>query len=131
MEVKVEKFLIEIFCWEKGSESLRLFVIETEKFSKNLGKKKVGRSKFEWIPWSMTARILAWKVSKKRNLRRKVWFWGWTFAQWLNNFWKGKFVVGRKLGRGNYGIHNVNFSVIFLVICMQQMISMSQKFYLS
>lgn len=38
----------------------------------------------------------------------------------LKNFWeKGKFVVGRKLGRGNYGIHNVNFSIIFVAIWMQ------------
>lgn len=73
MEVKVEKFLIEIFCWEKGSESLRLFVIETEKFSKNLGKKKVGRSKFEWIPWSMTARILdiGVKSFQKKEFKKK------------------------------------------------------------
>lgn len=73
MGVKVEKFLIEkeIFCWEKGCESLRLF--EIEKFSKNLGKRKVGRPKFEWIPWSMTTRILdiGVKSFQKKEFKKK------------------------------------------------------------
>lgn len=118
-------FLSKFFVEKKGLKVWDSLWSRLKSFQKILGRKRlVVPSLNEYLDrWLQEYWILAWKVSKKRNLRRKVWFWGWTFAQWLNNFWKGKFVVGRKLGRGNYGIHNVNFSVIFLVICMQQMIS--------
>lgn len=87
--------------------------LRSKSFQKILGRERlVVPSLNEYLDrWLQEYWILAWKVSKKRNLRRKV------SSLILNNFWKGKFVVGRKLGRSNYGIHNVNFSVIFLVIC--------------
>lgn len=94
-------------------ETLRL----GEKFLKNLGKRKIGL-KVEWIfaQWSTNIGIL----EKEKEFKKKWFKMILRNEQWLKNFWeKGKFVVGRKLGRGNYGIHNVNFSIIFVAIWTQ------------
>lgn len=110
---------------------------------KFLDKKEIFVTKKEVWKWDFET----WRKVSKKSWEKEDWSQGWIFAQWstnigilekekefkkkwfkmilrneqwLKNFWeKGKFVVGRKLERGNYGIHNVNFSIIFVAIWTQ------------
>lgn len=113
--------------WGWSFSTKRKFLLRrrrSESETLRLGR-KVSKKSWEKEDWSQGWIFAQWSTNigileKEKEFKKKWFKMILRNEQWLKNFWeKGKFVVGRKLGRGNYGIHNVNFSIIFVAIWTQ------------